>query len=321
MGDPGPTGRFGDFGGRYIPETLVMACAELDQAFRDGVGRPGLPRRARSACCATTPVGRRCSTRPSGSPPSSAAPCCSSGRTSTTPGSHKINNVLGQALLAKRMGKPRLVAETGAGQHGVAAATAAALLGLECVVYMGEVDMERQALNVFRMRLLGAEVRSGHVGQPHAEGRHQRGHARLGGHRRDEPLPARLGDGPPPVPVDGARAAPRDRRRGAGAVPRAARPRPRRRHRVRRAAAPTPSGCSRASPSSPTSSWWAWSRPAARRSPTACPASCTARSRTCSRTSTGRWWRRSRSRPASTTRASVPSTPTWRRPVGPATRR
>ena len=74
-------------------------------------------------------------------------------------GSHKINNVLGQALLARRMGKTRLVAETGAGQHGVATATAAALLGLDCIVYMGDVDMERQALNVFRMRLLGAEVR------------------------------------------------------------------------------------------------------------------------------------------------------------------
>ena len=99
-------------------------------------------------------------------------------------GSHKINNVLGQALLAKRMGKTRLVAETGAGQHGVATATAAALFGMECVVYMGEVDMERQELNVFRMRLLGAEVRPGRVGQPHAEGRRQRGHARLGRHRR-----------------------------------------------------------------------------------------------------------------------------------------
>ena len=76
-------------------------------------------------------------------------------------GSHKINNVLGQALLAKRMGKTRLVAETGAGQHGVATATAAALLGLECKVYMGAVDVERQALNVFRMRLLGAEVEAG----------------------------------------------------------------------------------------------------------------------------------------------------------------
>src|SRR5205085_8481742 len=79
-------------------------------------------------------------------------------------GSHKINNVLGQALLAKRMGKTRLVAETGAGQHGVATATAAALLGMECVVYMGEVDMKRQALNVFRMRLLGSEVRAAKSG-------------------------------------------------------------------------------------------------------------------------------------------------------------
>src|SRR5205807_2454844 len=78
----------------------------------------------------------------------------------THTGSHKINNVLGQALLTRRMGKPRLVAETGAGQHGVASATAAALFGLECVVYMGEVDTARQALNVFRMKLLGAEVRT-----------------------------------------------------------------------------------------------------------------------------------------------------------------
>ena len=120
-------------------------------------------------------------------------------------GSHKINNVLGQALLARRMGKTRLVAETGAGQHGVATATAAALFGMECVVYMGEVDMDRQELNVFRMRLLGAEVRPASSRQPHAEGRHQRGHARLGRHRRDHPLLPRLGDGPAPVPVDGAR--------------------------------------------------------------------------------------------------------------------
>ena len=79
-------------------------------------------------------------------------------------GSHKINNVLGQALLAKRMGKTRLVAETGAGQHGVATATAAALMGLECKVYMGAVDVDRQALNVFRMRLLGSEVEAVHSG-------------------------------------------------------------------------------------------------------------------------------------------------------------
>ncbi len=158
MGDPGATGRFGDFGGRYIPETLIPACAELDRAFRsawvdplfraelDGLltnyaGRPSLLYEAKrlSAVIGCTLLLKR--------------------EDLNHTGSHKINNVLGQALLAQRMGKPRVIAETGAGQHGVASATAAALMGLECVVYMGEVDMERQALNVFRMRLLGAEVR------------------------------------------------------------------------------------------------------------------------------------------------------------------
>ena len=101
----------------------------------------------------------------------------------THTGAHKINNALGQALLAQRMGKRRIVAETGAGQHGVATATACALLGLECLVYMGAEDMRRQALNVVRMRLLGATVHAGGRGQQDAEGRHQRGDARLGGQR------------------------------------------------------------------------------------------------------------------------------------------
>ena len=105
-------------------------------------------------------------------------------------GSHKLNNVIGQALLARRMGKRRLIAETGAGQHGVATATAAACFGMECVVYMGEVDTERQALNVFRMELLGAEVRPVHAGQPDAEGRRQRGPAGLGGARWTTPTTA-----------------------------------------------------------------------------------------------------------------------------------
>ena len=99
-------------------------------------------------------------------------------------GSHKINNVLGQALLTRRMGKTRVIAETGAGQHGVATATAAALFGLECVVYMGEEDTRRQALNVARMRLLGAEVVPVDGGQPHPQGRDERGDARLGDQRR-----------------------------------------------------------------------------------------------------------------------------------------
>ena len=181
----------------------------------------------------------------------------------THTGSHKINNVIGQALLTRRMGKTRLIAETGAGQHGVATATAAALFGLECTVYMGEVDVERQALNVFRMKLLGAEVRAGRVGQPHAEGRHQRGHAGLGGHGRDHPLLPRLGDGPAPVPVDGAGVPADHRRRGRGAVPGPA------------STAPTPTcvvacvGGGRTPPapspasSTPTPAWSASSPPAA----------------------------------------------------------
>ena len=153
------SGRFGDFGGRFVPETLVPACEELEAAFRsawaDGEFRGELNR------LLTDYAGR----------PSPLTDChrlseelglrlLLKREDLNHTGSHKINNVLGQALLAVRMGKTRLVAETGAGQHGVATATAAALLGLDCVVYMGEVDMERQALNVFRMQLLGAEVRT-----------------------------------------------------------------------------------------------------------------------------------------------------------------
>jgi tryptophan synthase beta chain len=158
MGDPGPSGRFGDFGGLYVPETLVPACQELEVAFRDAWADPGF--RGELDRLLREYAGR----------PSLLTDCPNlSGEVGARvllkredlnhTGSHKINNVLGQALLARRMGKTRLVAETGAGQHGVAAATAAALMGLDCVVYMGEVDMARQALNVFRMRLLGAEVR------------------------------------------------------------------------------------------------------------------------------------------------------------------
>jgi tryptophan synthase beta chain len=157
MSAPDATGRFGEFGGRFIPESLVPACEELESAFttawaddafhaeydailRDYAGRP-------------TPVTdcKRLSER-------LGVRVLLKREDLTHTGSHKINNVIGQALLTRRMGKQRVVAETGAGQHGVATATACALFGLECVVYMGEVDVERQALNVFRMRLLGAEV-------------------------------------------------------------------------------------------------------------------------------------------------------------------
>jgi tryptophan synthase beta chain len=163
MGEPDLDGRFGRFGGRFIPETLIPACAELDDAFRDAWADPTfrgeLDRLLRDYAGRPSPVTdcRRLSEL-------LGVRVLLKREDLNHTGSHKINNVLGQALLAQRMGKHRVIAETGAGQHGVATATAAALLGQECLVYMGEVDMERQALNVFRMRLLGAEVRPAATG-------------------------------------------------------------------------------------------------------------------------------------------------------------
>ena len=163
MAPPSDTGRFGEFGGRFVPETLVPACQELEAAFIDAWADPVF--RADLDHLLRTYAGR----------PSILTECKNLSEQLgirlalkredlNHTGSHKINNVLGQALLAKRMGKKRLVAETGAGQHGVASATAAALMGMECKVYMGAVDVERQALNVFRMKLLGSEVEAVHSG-------------------------------------------------------------------------------------------------------------------------------------------------------------
>ena len=151
--------RFGPFGGRYVPETLISALDELDAAYqkaitdsrfreeldlllRDYVGRPSPLYRASRLEASVD-----------------GAPIFLKREDLNHTGAHKINNTIGQVLLARRMGKHRIIAETGAGQHGVATATACALFDLECVVYMGEVDVERQALNVYRMELLGAEVR------------------------------------------------------------------------------------------------------------------------------------------------------------------
>ena len=160
---PGADGRFGEFGGRFVPETLVPACQELEAAFNQAWNDADYRRELDSLLAEY--AGR----------PSGLTECHNLGKQlgirlflkredHNHTGSHKINNVLGQVLLAKRMGKKRIVAETGAGQHGVAAATAAALLGLECKVYMGAVDVERQSLNVFRMKLLGAQVEAVHSG-------------------------------------------------------------------------------------------------------------------------------------------------------------
>lgn len=156
---PDATGRFGAFGGRFVPETLVPACQDLEVAFEDAWADPAF--RAELTRVHNEYSGR----------PSILTECHNLGEQLgirlilkredlNHTGSHKINNVIGQTLLAKRMGKQRIVADTGAGQHGVASATAAALMGLECTVFMGAVDVERQALNVFRMKLLGAEVHS-----------------------------------------------------------------------------------------------------------------------------------------------------------------
>ncbi|CAN5714167.1 hypothetical protein BH18ACT7_BH18ACT7_23060 [soil metagenome] len=155
---PDAHGHFGVYGGRFVPEALSAALDELEQAYRAAQADPAF--RAELAGLHKSYTGRPSpltdATRLSAH--AGGARILLKREDLNHTGSHKINNVLGQALLTRRMGKTRVIAETGAGQHGVATATAAALLGLECLVYMGEEDTRRQALNVARMRLLGAEL-------------------------------------------------------------------------------------------------------------------------------------------------------------------
>ena len=152
-------GRFGAYGGRYVPETLMAALEELEQAYAQAQADPAfqaeLQALLRDYVGRPTPLyfAARLTEKLGG------AKIYLKREDLLHTGAHKINNCIGQGLLARRMGKKRIIAETGAGQHGVATATVCALLGLECVVYMGEEDMQRQELNVYRMRLLGAEVR------------------------------------------------------------------------------------------------------------------------------------------------------------------
>ncbi|GLY01938.1 MULTISPECIES: tryptophan synthase subunit beta [Actinoplanes] len=154
---PDLAGHFGKYGGRFVPEALVKALDELDAAYRSAKADPEFQARFQDLLLnyAGTPSLLYRATRLS---EALGAEILLKREDLNHTGAHKVRNVLGQALLAKRMGKPRVIAETGAGQHGVASATAAALLDLECVVYMGETDTERQALNVARMRMLGARV-------------------------------------------------------------------------------------------------------------------------------------------------------------------
>ena len=315
---PDERGYFGAFGGRYVPETLMPALAELEQAYaearedaafseeldgllRDFVGRP-------------TPITRvdRLARRLAGE----AAPAVYLKREDLThTGAHKINAALAQGLLAKRMGKPRIVAETGAGQHGVATATACALLGLECVVYMGAEDVRRQSLNAFRMKLLGAEVRTvdsgsrtlkdaineairdwvtnvrtthyllGSVVGPHPYPLLVREFQRMIGEEARAQLLEAEGRLPSVAVRLRGRRLERDR-----AVPRLPR-RPRAADR-RRGGGRGPTGPPRRA-----------ARGGGR------PACCTARAPTCCRTRTAKCSRRTRSRPASTTPAWGPSTP------------
>ncbi len=159
MGSDSDTGHFGPYGGRFVPEALTAALDELDAGFRSALADPAfvaeLQRLERDYTGRPSPLTEAVRF---GQEHCSGARVFLKREDLNHTGSHKINNVLGQALLTVRMGKKRVIAETGAGQHGVATATAAALLGLECVVYMGEEDTRRQALNVVRMRLLGATV-------------------------------------------------------------------------------------------------------------------------------------------------------------------
>src|SRR3972149_565893 len=212
---PDARGRYGDFGGRYVPETLMTAHEELERPSVEARADPSfqaeLAALLRDFAGRPTPLYLAANlTRELG-----GAKIYLKREDLAHTGAHKINNAIGQGLLAKRLGKRRVIAETGAGQHGVATATICAQLGIECVVYMGEVDMERQAPNVFRMRLLGAEVRPGD----------QRG---------DHLLPHRQRRRRPPVPDDRARLPVGHRPRGEGAAAGARGPPARLRRRLRR---------------------------------------------------------------------------------------
>ena len=279
--------------------------------------------------CASTPASRACSTTPPGSAEKvGGARILLKREDLNHTGAHKIRNVLGQALLTRRMGKTRVIAETGAGQHGVASATAAAYFGLDCTVYMGSVDTKRQALNVARMQLLGAKVVPVDSGSATLKDAINEALRDWVATRRPHGVPLRHRRRPAPVPEHGPRLHPRHRRRGPRPVPRAA-----------PAGCPTPIAACVGGGSNAIGLFTAFlddpdvahlrlrgrrrraSRPAGtpRRSTPASAACCTAPAPSCSRTRTARPSSRTRSRPGSTTPASARSTPTSPRPAAPTT--
>ncbi len=231
---PDERGRFGAYGGQYVPETLIFALAQLTDCYRQAQADPlfreqlarylhdyvGRPSRLYFAERLTKQIG--------------GARIYFKREDLNHTGAHKINNCMGQALLAKRMGKPRIIAETGAGQHGVASATAAALFGLSCQVYMGEEDVRRQKLNVFRMRAMGTEVIPVTTGSRTSARCRQRGDARLDGERRDHALHHRERSWAASLSVDRSRFPILHRSRNQKPMPGTTRPPARRGGRMRR---------------------------------------------------------------------------------------
>ena len=315
---PDERGRFGIYGGRFVAETLMPLILSLEKAYEEAKADPafhaelngllkhyvGRPSPLYFAERLTAHLG--------------GAKIYFKRDELNHTGAHKINNVLGQILLARRMGKKRIIAETGAGQHGVATATACARFGLDCVVYMGAVDVERQKPNVFRMKMLGAEVRPVQAGARTLKDAMNEALRDWVTNVDEHLLLHRHRGRPAPLSDDGARLPVRDRQRDARADAggrRAACPTawsPRSAAAPTRSASSTPSSTTRASRSSGsrrpgTGSTWTTATPP--RSPAAGPACCTATAPTCCRTATARSSRAIRSRPASTIPASARSTP------------
>ena len=224
---PDERGHFGLYGGRFVAETLMPLILDLEKAYADAKDDPGFRRQMNGYL--KDYVGRpsplyfaermtehlRAASAAGGG--AGGAKIYLKREDLNHTGAHKVNNVLGQILLARRMGKSRVIAETGAGMHGVATATMCAKFGLQCIVYMGVVDVERQKPNVLRMRALGAEVRPVEFGIEDAQGRDERGVARLGHERRRHVLLHRHGGRAAPLSDDGARLPMRHRKRNARA--------------------------------------------------------------------------------------------------------
>ncbi len=324
---PNAEGYFGAFGGKFIPEALVAAVDEVAAEYEKAKTDPAFAAELNDLLVNYTGRPSALTEVPRFAEHAGGARIFLKREDLNHTGSHKINNVLGQALLTRRMGKTRVIAETGAGQHGVATATACALFGLECTIYMGEIDTERQALNVARMRMLGAEVIAVKSGSRTLKdaineafrdwvANVDRTHYLFGTVAGPHPFPALVRDFHRVIGVEARRQLLERAGRLPDAVVRLRRRRlQRHRHLPRLPARRRRSACSAAR--RPATAWTPASTPPP--SPWATRASCTARAPTYSRTRTARSPSRTRSPPAWTTPASAPSTPTSRTAAAPST--